>query len=84
MLNLTLPSDVERKLAERATAAGQSPEALASRIIADAVTTPSLAETLADVRRRFAQSGMTEDQLADLLETEKHAMRQERRDRRAS
>ena len=84
MLNLTLPTDVERKLAERAAAAGQSPEALASRIIAEAVTAPPLDETLAAVRRRFAESGMTEEQLSDLLEDEKHAMRQERRNRRAS
>ena len=44
MLNLTLPTDVERKLAERAAAAGQTPEALATRIIADAVTAPPLDE----------------------------------------
>jgi hypothetical protein len=55
-----------------------------SRIIADAVTAPSLEETLTAVRQRFAESGMTEDQLSDLLEDEKHAMRQERRNRRAS
>ena len=75
MLNLTLPREVEEKLSQRAAAAGQSPEALATRMITDAVTAPLLDDTLAAVRRRFAESGMTEDQLSDLLEEEKHAMR---------
>jgi hypothetical protein len=84
MLTVKLPSDVEEKLARRAAAAGEPVEALASRLLAEAINAPTLEELLAPVRQRFAASGMTEDQLADLLEGEKHAMRTDRRGRKAS
>jgi hypothetical protein len=84
MLTVKLPPDVEQKLARRAAAAGEPVESLASRLLAEAVNAPTIDEILAPVRQRVAASGMTEDQLADLLEAEKHAMRNDRRDRRAS
>jgi len=84
MLIVKLPPDVEQKLLRRAAAAGEPIESFAGRILADAVNAPTIDEILAPVRQRFAASGMTEQQLSELLEAEKHAMRQDRRDRRAS
>jgi hypothetical protein len=52
--------------------------------LTDAVNAPTLDEILSPARERFAASGMTEDQLADLLEGEKHAARTDRRGRKAS
>lgn len=84
MLTVTLRREVEETLARRASESGLAIEEYASQLLTAAVSVPTLDQILAPVRRRFQESGMTEEQLADLLEEEKHAMRAERRNRRAS
>jgi len=42
---------------------------------------PPLDEILEPIRRKFAESGMTEDQAAERYETEKHADRAAKRGR---
>jgi hypothetical protein len=42
----------------------------------------SLKEISGPIAEEFTRSGMTEDELSDFLETEKHAMRTERRKKR--
>ncbi len=76
-ITIHLSSAAEAKLKERAAATGQPPDAVASRIVEEAVTTPTLDEVLAPVREDFARSGMTDDELGDFLEDVKHKMRRE-------
>ena len=79
MLTIPLKPELEQRLSERAAASGVSVEAYAQRVLESAITGPSVEEVLEPIRRRFRESGMTDDALADLLEEEKHAMRRERK-----
>ena len=77
-LSISLPPETEAKLQERAAAHGEDVASYAARVLDEALNAPSLDELLAPVRRAFAESGMSDDELGDLLEREKHAMRAER------
>lgn len=83
-LHISISAEAEAKLRERAAADGQPLEAVAARLIEDAVRRPSLAEALAPVRAEFEASGLTDEQLGDVLERAKHEMRATRRARKAS
>ncbi|MBK8269181.1 MAG: hypothetical protein IPK83_13090 [Planctomycetes bacterium] len=78
-LQITLNSEAEERLRRRAQANGEDVAVCAAQLIQEALREPSLDEVLAPVRKAFEESGMTEDELSDLLEREKHAMRAERR-----
>jgi hypothetical protein len=62
-LSLTLPPDVEAKLRERAAELQQSPDEYTSRVLANAVTAPTIDEILAPVRKQVAESGMSDEEL---------------------
>jgi predicted transcriptional regulator len=78
-LNVTLSDDVAERLAAVAKATSGTPEQFAAAAIERNLAAWERAETsLAPVRAAFEASGMTEDELTELLEAEKHAMRRER------
>lgn len=77
-LQISLSPEAESKLRERAEASGQDLAACAAHVLDEALGKPSLDEILGPVRQSFEQSGMTEEQLSELLEREKHAMRAEK------
>lgn len=71
-----IPDDMAKQLQEQAVAIGSLPEQVALGAIRSSLAEKDrLATILAPVREAFKQSGMTEDELAELLEDEKHAMR---------
>ncbi|MEX2092184.1 MAG: hypothetical protein WD971_05875 [Pirellulales bacterium] len=74
-LTIPLPPQILTQLAERASAEGVDIVTLAGRALRREATRPLLADVLKPVRDAFVASGMTDDQLAELLEAEKHAMR---------
>lgn len=76
-LQISLSQEAETRLRECAAASGEDVASYVSRILDQALRKPSLEEKLAPVRRAFEQSEMTEDQLSELLEREKHAIRAE-------
>lgn len=69
-MTLTLPADVEKRLAERAAQDSKTVEALASELIERAVKPGerTFDEILAPFRQEFAESGMTEEELDALIE----------------
>jgi hypothetical protein len=75
--NLTIPLSPQllTKLEERASAEGIDIATLVGRALRREVNLPRLDDILKPVRDAFAASGMTDDELAELLEVEKHAMR---------
>jgi predicted transcriptional regulator len=79
-ITITLPPDMERKLAERAERSGQDVETLARQLIERGVTAEAtLDEILAPFRRQVAESGISDDDLAGLFEearAEAHCERQ--------
>jgi hypothetical protein len=74
--------DVER-LAQKAQAAGIDVQTYVERLVHAAAGSPPLEEVLRPVREAYRDSGMSEDELGDLLETAKHDMRRERRARQS-
>lgn len=78
-LTISLSPSTEAKLRERASASGRPADEYAAQLIESAVNQPSLDELLAPVREQFARSGMSEEELSDLLEEVKHEARAERR-----
>jgi hypothetical protein len=84
-VTLRLSKDAEAKLAGRAAASGMSVPAYLSTLVESLVESPrTLAEISGPVYQRFLDSGTTDEQLSEELEEAKHAMRAERRGRRAS
>ena len=83
-LQITLSADAEKQLRLKAAAVGMEPKRFAERMLERALIGSILEELLAPVRAEFEASGMTEEELIELLETAKHEMRAEERKRKAS
>jgi len=77
-LTLELADAEQRMLAQKAAAAGLDVQTYVERILRVAATRPPIDEVLRPVREAFRKSGMTEEELGDLLEEAKHQMRAER------
>ena len=81
--NVTLSPEKERRLRERAQASGQHLSAYVSRLLEQFAEPPTPQEALSgELYRQFTESGMSDDELGDLLEKAKHEMRAERRARK--
>jgi hypothetical protein len=84
VISLSISPEAEANLKAKAQAAGVDIATYAARQLELMATTPpSLRALSGTVGEAFAQSGMTEQELTDLLESEKHAMRSERRAKQA-
>jgi hypothetical protein len=84
-LTLRLRRDATDKLAQRAAAAGVDITQFVSTLVEHFADAPTPLEILSgDIQKRFAESGMTEDELAEELNRAKHEMRAERHARNAS
>jgi hypothetical protein len=83
-LRIDISAEAEARLRDRAAAGSQPVEQAAARLLEDALRRPSLDEVLAPIRAEFEASGMTDEQLADVLERAKHDLRAQRRSRLAS
>jgi uncharacterized protein (DUF1778 family) len=83
-LTLTLPPEMKRKLRACAAASGQDVATFALQAIQEKLQTtplPTLDERLAPLRQEFRASGMTDDELYDLLKEARDEARRERRER---
>ncbi len=79
-LEIPLSDKAEATLRKHAHQAGLPAEAIAARLLERSLSKiPDLTEISGPIYEAFKDSGMTEDDLAELLEREKHAMRAERR-----
>jgi hypothetical protein len=80
VLSLSISAETEARLKARAAVAGVDIEAYTVALVEQATKEPlSLKEISGPIADDFARSGMTEEELADLLEEAKHEMRAERR-----
>ena len=83
-LTISISPEAEAKLKEKAELAGVDMSTYAARLIERLADRPrSIKEISGSATEDFARSGMTEDELSEFLEAEKHAMRAERRNKRA-
>jgi predicted transcriptional regulator len=79
-LSVTISDELAGRLQSVAKAMAQTPEQVAvAAIERDLSPLKRLEEVLDPVRAAFEASGLTENELTELLEAEKHAMRRERR-----
>jgi tRNA A-37 threonylcarbamoyl transferase component Bud32 len=80
VLTLPISSEIEARLTAKATAAGVDVPTYVARIVEQSAKSPlTLKEISGPVADDFALTGMTEDELGELLEDVKHEMRLERR-----
>jgi hypothetical protein len=77
--SITIPTDLEEKIAERAAEQGKDVEQFALEALARAVETPSLRELFADVRDEVRTSGAPEEELDAKIETAVKEVRKQRR-----
>ncbi|MCY7348471.1 MAG: hypothetical protein LH614_19940 [Pyrinomonadaceae bacterium] len=78
-LTIHVPKNIGVILEERAKGSGKDiAEYVESLIEQDIDKRKTLDEILAPLRRNFAESGMTEDELDELIETERQAMWEEK------
>jgi hypothetical protein len=78
-VTIQLPVEDEARLAMKAKQAGVDLPTYLERLLKAEVSRPPLDAVLKPVRDAFAESGMTEDELSDLLVKAKKQMRAERR-----
>lgn len=78
MLQISLTPEAESRLRERAAAIGREPADLARAIVERDVRRPTLEEISGPVYQEFIKSGMTDEELGDMLEEAKHTMRAEK------
>jgi hypothetical protein len=81
-LTIRIPKNVESVLEERAKADGKDVQTFVEEMVKTQLLRPTLDEILAPLRRDFAESGMTEDELDALIEGERQAMWEEKHGKR--
>jgi len=79
LLSIPITSETETRLRAKAAAAGMDVQTFAARTLEQVAARPSLEEALAPLRAEFEASGMSEQQLVDILERAKHEDRAQRR-----
>lgn len=80
MLEVPLSSNAVASLRRHAEEAGLPAEAMAARLLERSISKiPDLVAISGNIYEAFKASGMTEDELSEMLEREKHAARLERR-----
>ena len=78
-LSITLPPDKEKRLRDRAAAAGEDVGTFVTKLLDQFAGQPTPLEELSGpIYQAFLESGMTDDELGELLEKAKHEMRAER------
>jgi hypothetical protein len=80
-LTLQIPDEEQRLLAQKAADAGLDVQSYVERIVRVAAARPPIDEVLRPIREAFRASGMSDEELSDLLEKAKDEMRIERRRR---
>ncbi|HLR04435.1 MAG TPA: hypothetical protein VK117_01405 [Pyrinomonadaceae bacterium] len=82
-ITISVPKEVESVLAQKAAAQGKDIKTFVEGMITTQAMSPTLDEILAPVRNDFAASGMTEDELDELIESERQEMWEEKHGQRS-
>lgn len=81
-ITIDLPSEVETALQKKATADGKDVQNFIEDSLRKLALQPSLEEILAPIRKNFEESGMSEEDLDNLIESERQAMWEEKNGKR--
>jgi hypothetical protein len=77
-ITIELPEETERILAARASEYGQTLETFVAKVLIREARKKSLDEVLAPFRKEFEESGMTEEELGDLIQEARREIWQEK------
>ncbi len=82
-LTISLPLDMEKKLRARAAATGKDVDTFVREVIEEKLHTPqTFDEICAPIREEFEKSGMTDEELAALVEEIREEIWQEKQARK--
>jgi len=76
---ITIPTELEKKIAGRAAAQGKDVEQFALEALERAADTPALRDLFADVRKEIRASGLSEEELDARVESAVKEVRKQRR-----
>jgi hypothetical protein len=76
---ITIPTDLEEKIAGRDATQGKNVEEFALEVLEQAADTPSLRELFADVREETRASGVSEEELDSGINSAVKEVRKQRR-----
>jgi hypothetical protein len=80
VLTVSISPEVEARLVEKARAAGVDLSTYVAALIEQTTRAPLLIEQIAgDAAEQFTRSGITDDEVGDILERAKHEMRARKR-----
>ena len=82
-LTISIPATTEARLREIAQAAGTDLSGYVSKLLEEAAARPALEELLAPLRKQFADSGITDEQLVEQITSAQAAYRAEQRKKTA-
>lgn len=77
-ITIKVSDEVGRMIFARANKDGKDVAAFAARVLEREAKKPNLEELLAPVRAQFAASGLTEDELTQIVKEERRAIRREK------
>ena len=77
-VTITIPPELEAKIAQRAALKGMPLEEYARAVLEQDATMLTMRELFAPVRQQVAESGVSEQELDELLETARERAHQER------
>lgn len=78
-ITISIRPEMQERLQQRAMDSGQDVEAYVERLIEKALSGPqSIDELLSPVRKQFAESGMTDDELNALIDEAREEVWQEK------
>ncbi len=78
-ITFTISDETAKQLSRRAGKEGQNVSTFMAKIAEREAKKPTLDEVLAPVRRQFAESGMNENELTELVREERKAIQKEKR-----
>ena len=78
-ISIDLGPELSKKLEERAAKIGQTPNDYTRRLVERSLAEPTFDEILAPVREQVAASGITEEELDELISEAIAEVRQERK-----
>lgn len=81
VLSIELAPEIESRLREQARAAGKDLDEFVGQLVEHAVAKPSLDEVLAPLRKQFAESGTSDEQLVNEITAAQAAYRADRTER---
>jgi hypothetical protein len=82
-LQISITPETESRLRRLAQSAGKDVSTFVSQLVEQAAAKPALDELLAPLRKQFAESGATDDELVDQITAAQHAYRAEQQKKTA-